>query len=354
MKQNPKENHPSISVEELAGLLSCTFEGDGKTEIRGVSSLERAGEGDLVFLAHPKYRTLLEESRASAAIIPAGEKKGRIPVILSENPHLSFIKAVEVFYSPYRLKPGIHPSAIVSPSAKTGKEVAIGAFAYIGDGVSIGAKTVIFPFAAIYPGVKIGKECVIHSHVSIREEIRIGNRVFIHNGASIGSDGFGYLQDKDGSHIKIPQTGTVIIEDDVEVGANAAIDRASLGETIIKKGTKIDNLVQIAHNVEVGPNSILAGQVGISGSVKIGKNVIMGGQTGVADHLHIGDKAITAAKTGVTKDIPPGSIVAGYPHQNIREWRKTRALLSRLHDLIKDVRGLKKKVEELEKKIKKE
>jgi len=351
MKQNPEKNHPSMSVEELAGLLSCPFEGDGKTEIRGVSSLERAGEGDLVFLAHPKYRTLLEESRASAAIIPAGEKYDRIPVIRSEDPHLAFIKAVEVFYSPYRLKPGIHPSAIVSPSVKTGKEVAVGAFAYIGDRVSIGAKTVIFPFVAIYPGVKIGKECVIHSHVSIREEIRIGNRVIIHNGASIGSDGFGYLQDKDGSHIKIPQTGTVIIEDDVEVGANAAIDRASLGETIIKKGTKIDNLVQIAHNVEIGPNSILAGQVGISGSVKIGKNVIMGGQVGVGDHIHIGDKAIVVGKTGVTKDIPPGSIVAGYPHQNIREWLKTRALLSRLHDLIKDIKGLKKKVEELENKI---
>jgi len=341
-----------MSVEELAGLLSCTFEGDGKTEIRGVSSLERAGEGDLVFPAHPKYRTLLEESGASAAIIPTGEKFNRIPVLRSENPQLAFIKAVEVFYSPYRLQPGIHPSAIVSPSVKTGKEVAVGAFAYIGDGVSIGAKTVIFPFVSIYPGVKIGKECVIHSHVSIREDIQIGNRVFIHNGASIGSDGFGYVQDKDGSYIKIPQTGTVIIEDDVEVGANSAIDRASLGETIIKKGTKIDHLVQIAHNVEVGPNSILAVQVGISGSVKIGKNVIVEGQVGVADHLHIGDQAIMAAKTGVTKDIPPGSFVAGFPHQNIREWRKTKALLSRLHDLIKDIRGLKKKVEELEKRIK--
>ena len=218
--------------------------------------------------------------------------------------------------------------------------------------MEIGAKTVIFPFVAIYQRVKIGRETVIHSHVSIREEVKIGNRVIIHNGASIGSDGFGYLQGKDRSHIKIPQAGTVIIEDDVEVGANTTIDRASLGETIIKKGTKIDNLVQIAHSVEIGQNSILAGQVGIAGSTKIGTNVILAGQVGVADHVKIGDNVIVAAKSGVSKDIPAGSIVAGYPHLDIKDWRKTRSLLPQLYDLAKDIKRMKKKVEELEGKIK--
>ena len=351
MKKQPEKSPPSLSVEELARLLSCSFEGDGGIEIRGVSSLEKAQKGDLVFLAHRKYLSLLERSKASAVIISAEERYDRIPVIKSENPHISFIKAVEIFYKPYCPEPGIHPSALVSPSAKIGKDVSIGPFALIGDDAEIGDKTVIFPFVAIYPLVKIGKETVIHSHVSIREEVKIGSRVIIHNGAVIGSDGFGYLQDKDRSHIKIPQVGTVIIEDDVEVGANTAIDRAALGETIIKKGTKIDNLVQVAHNVEVGPHSILAGQVGISGSTKIGKNVIMGGQVGVADHVKIGDNVIVAAQSGITKDVPANSIVAGSPHMNIMDWRKTRALLPQLYDLVKDIKRLKKKVEELEKKL---
>lgn len=350
MKKQPEKNPPRLTVEELARLLNSPFEGKGNTEIRGVSSLEKAREGDLVFLVHPKYRTLLEKSKASAAIIPVEEKYDKIPVIKSENPHLSFIKAVNLFYSPYRPEPGIHSSAFVAPSAKIARGVSIGAFAYIGDDVEVGAKTHIFPFAAIYPRVKIGNDAVIHSHVSVREDVQIGNRVIIHNGAVIGSDGFGYIQDKDRSHIKIPQTGTVIIEDDVEVGANTAIDRATLGETIIKKGTKIDNLVQIAHNVEIGPDSILAGQTGISGSVIIGKNVIMGGQVGVADHVRVEDNVIAAAKTGVTKSIHAGSMVAGYPHMNIKDWRKSRALLLQLYDLVKDIKKLKKKVEELEKK----
>ena len=339
-----------LSVEEIARLLGCPFEGNGKVEIRGISSLEKAKAGDLVFLAAPKYRKLLDESKASAAIIAVAEKYDRIPVIKAENPQLAFIKVVEIFHKPLRPEPGIHPAAVVSQSAKIGRDVSIGAFVFVGDEVEIGEKTIIFPLVAIYPGVKIGSQTVIHSHVSIREGVRIGSRVIIHNGASIGSDGFGYLQEKDGSHIKIPQVGTVVVEDDVEIGANTTIDRASLGETIIRKGVKIDNLVQVAHNVEIGERSILAAQVGIGGSTKIGKNVIMGGQAGVADHLVIGDKAVIAGGSGVTNDIEAGAVVAGYPHQDIHAWRKTRALLPQLYDLVKDIKRLKKKIEELEKK----
>ena len=352
MKKELLKAGSPLTVEELAKLLNCPFEGNGKTEIRGVSDLEKAKEGDLVFLAQRKYRTLLDQSRASAAIIPGEEQYDRIPVIKSENPHLSFVKVVERFYMPFRPEPGIHPTAVVSPSARLGKEVSVGAFVHIGDEVEIEDGTVIFPFVAIYRGVKIGKESVIHSHVSVREEVRIGNRVIIHNNAVIGSDGFGYLQDKDKSHIKIPQAGTVIIEDDVEIGANTAVDRAALGETIIRKGTKIDNLVQVAHNVEIGENCILAGQTGIAGSVKIGKNVIMGGQVAISDHVNIGDNVMIAGRTGVMKDIPPNSIIAGVPSQDIREWKKSTLAFARLGDLVKEIRELKKKVEELENKIK--
>ena len=352
MKKELLKAGSPLTVEELAKLLNCPFEGNGKTEIRGVSDLEKAKEGDLVFLAQRKYRTLLDQSRASAAIIPVEEQYDRIPVIKSENPHLSFVKVVEHFYTSFRPEPGIHPTAVVSPSARLGKEISVGPFVHIGDEVEIGDKTVIFPFVAIYRGVKIGKESVIHSHVSIREEVRIGNRVIIHNNAVIGSDGFGYLQDKDKSHIKIPQAGTVIIEDDVEIGANTAVDRAALGETIIRKGTKIDNLVQVAHNVEIGENCILAGQTGIAGSVKIGKNVIIGGQVAISDHVNIGDNVMIAGRTGVMKDVPSNSIIAGVPSQNIREWKKSTLAFARLGELVKEIRELKKKVEELEKKIK--
>ncbi len=346
----PEKKSHSIRVSALAKLLNCPYKGKGTTEISGVSSLEEAEKGDLVFLAHRKFRRKLEGTNASAAIIPADETFDRIPVIKSENPQLSFIKAVEHFFQPYKPKPGIHPLSFISPIAKIGKNVSIGAFAFIGDDVEIGNRTVIFPSVAIYPRTRLGRDCTIHSHVSIREDSFIGNRVIIHNGAVIGSDGFGYIQDKRKVHIKIPQKGIVVIEDDVEIGANTTIDRASLGKTIIRKGTKIDNLVQIAHNVEIGSNVILVAQTGIAGSSKIGKNVMAGGQVGIADHIEIGDNVILAAKSGVTKSIPADSMVAGIPHLDIRDWRKAWVSIPQLYDLLKEMKRLKKKVDELEKK----
>lgn len=352
MKKPPDSPFSFLTIKELSRLLNCPFEGEGDTIIRGVSSLEKAKEGDLVFIAHRKYLPLLEKRKASAAIIPVEEKYERIPVIKSEKPYLAFVKAVELFFKPYRMEPGIHSQALVSSSAKIGKGVAVGPFSFVGEEVEIGAGTVIFPLTSIYPRVKIGKDCTIHSLVSIREEVKIGSRVIIHNGAVIGSDGFGYLKEEDGSHTKIPQKGTVVIEDAVEVGANTTIDRAALGETVIKKGTKIDNLVQIAHNVEIGENTILAAQTGIAGSTKIGKNVLMGGQVGVADHVNVGDNVIVAAKSGVMRDIPANSFVGGNPHLDIREARKVWVLLPQLHDLVKDIKKMKKRVEELENKLK--
>ncbi|MFZ2052800.1 MAG: UDP-3-O-(3-hydroxymyristoyl)glucosamine N-acyltransferase [Candidatus Aminicenantales bacterium] len=345
---------PNRTVEEMARLLGCRFEGDGTKVISGVAGLETAGAGDLVFLAASKFRRLLEESKATAAIILPDESFRRIPVIFSESPQLTFIRAVELFFQPYRPEPGIHPTAVVSPSARVGKDVAVGALTVIGADVEIGDGTVVFPLVSVYPRVRIGERCIIHSHVSIREDVRVGSRVILHSGGVVGSDGFGYIKLEDGSHKKIPQKGTVIIEDDVEVGANTAIDRAALGQTVIRRGAKIDNLVQVAHNVEVGENAILAGQVGIAGSSRIGKSVVLAGQVGVADHVSIGDNVIAIAQTGIARDVPAGAVVAGTPEMDFRDWRKVSILLPQLYDLVKEMKRLKARVEELEKALKKE
>ncbi len=341
---------PSLTVRELAERLGCRYEGDGSAVVRGVAGLEGAGPGDVVFLAHTRYRRLLQGTRASAAIIPPDEPFRDIPVLIADDPHLAFAQAVELFFEPYRPEPGVHPSALVSASAEIGLGVSIGAFSVIGEEVKIGEGTVIFPLVSIYPGVTIGEGTVIHSHVSIREDVRIGRRVIVHNGAVIGSDGFGFTRLADGSYKKIPQKGTVVIEDDVEIGANAAVDRAALGQTVIRKGVKIDNLVQVAHNVEIGEHSVLAGQTGLAGSVTVGRGALLGGQVGVADHVRIGDNAIAAAKSGITKDVPAGAFVSGSPHLDIRDWRKVWVLLPQLYDFIKDLKKLKARVEELEKK----
>lgn len=354
MNNQHKGNPHRMALKEIAQKLNCTFEGNGNIKIRGFNSLEKAREGELVFLSHRKYRPLLEKTKASAAIIHQDERFDRIPVIKSENPHLTFVRAIEFFYKSYLPPREIHPTAQISSSAKIGRGVAIGAFCFVGEEAAIGAGTTIFPLVSIYPRAKIGKQTVIHSGVSIREGIQIGNKVIVHNGAVIGSDGFGYLQDKNGSPLKIPQTGTVIIEDNVEIGANTAIDRAALGETIIRKGTKIDNLVKVGHNVEIGESSLLAGQAGISGSTKLGKKVIMAGQAGVADHITIGDKVIIAAQAGIMKDIPSNSVVVGTPQRNIKEFMKITASLSHLPELLKTVKKLEEKIEKLERSTKKE
>jgi len=345
-----KDFAETTTVAALARRLGCSFEGNGETVLSGVSSLEEAQEGDLVFLAAKKHRGLLEKTKASAVILPPEEPFTRIPVLRSEKPYLTFIKALDFFYKPFCPEPGIHPQAVISSSAKIGKDVSVGAFVFIDEDVEIGDGSVIFPLVTIYPGVRVGENCTIHSQVTLRERVRIGNRVILHSGVVVGSDGFGYIQAEEGGHIKVPQKGSVIIEDDVEIGANATIDRAALSNTIIRKGTKIDNLVMVAHNVEIGADSLLAAQTGIAGSTKIGKNFMAGGQVGISDHLTIGDNVIMAAKTGVTKDVPSGSFVSGSPHLDIKDWRKAWASIPQLYELIREVRKLRKRVEELEKK----
>jgi len=351
--ESPSGALPGLTVAELARLLDCPFEGDGTRRITGISGVENARPGDLVFLASPKLRKRLEGTPAAAAIVHPKEPFRGVPVILSENPHLAFIRAADFFFRPYRPEPGVHPTAVVSPTAQLGRDVAVGALSVVGDGAEIGDGTVLFPLVSVFPRAKIGKDCVLYSHVSVREDVRIGARVILHCGAVIGADGFGYLKLEDGTHAKIPQTGTVVIEDDVEIGAGSAVDRASLGTTVIRRGAKIDNLVQVAHNVEIGENAILAGQVGIAGSSRVGKNAVLAGQVGVADHLDVGDNVIAIAQTGIAQDVPAGAVVAGTPQLDVRDWRKASVLLPQLHDLFKDVKRLKLRVEELERLLKK-
>lgn len=332
------------TVAGLAEKLGCPFSGDGKALIRGVAALEDAAEGDLVFLGDPKLRPLLLKTKASAAVVLPEERGLKIPVLQSPTPHLTFIEAVEIFLKPFVPPPGIHPQAAVSPSAKIGEGVSIGAFCAVDEGVEIGKGTVLFPHVTLYPRVKIGENCILHSQVSIREDCRLGNRVLLHNGAIIGSDGFGYIQRPDRTQAKIPQKGIVQIEDDVEIGANTTVDRASLGKTIIGMGTKIDNLVQIAHSVKIGENTIIVSQVGIAGSSKIGKNVIIAGQAGIPDHICIGDNSKIAAQTGVMRDIPPGATVMGSPHMNIRDHLRAFSNIQKIPEILKELRELKKRL----------
>lgn len=347
MKNTPKKK--GFTVAGLAEQLGLPYEGTGTVKITGCASLEKAQAGDLVFLSQKKFRQQLENSRASAALLQPDEDFNRLPVIRSPHPHQDFIRALHLFYRPYRPSPGIHPQAQVASTADVGDNVSIGAYSLIGDNAQIGDGTIIFPRVTLNPGVKLGRNCVIHSHVSIRENCRLGDRVILHDGAVLGADGFGYTRDDKGRHRKIPQIGRVVIHDDVEIGANTTIDRAALDETVIGKGTKIDNLVQIAHNVTIGENCVIMSQAGIAGSTKIGNNVIISGQVGIADHLHIGDNVILAAKTGVTGSIPADSIAAGYPHLDIRTWRKSWASIPRLFDLIRDFRKMKKRLDAIEK-----
>ena len=307
-----------MKLAEIADRLGGTLEGDGDVDIRSVAGLKEAGPGDISFLANPKYASQVSETRASAVIVPFDwDRSVSCSLIRSDNSDRAFAEAAQLFYEPVPLPPaGVHPSAVVDESAQLGENVSIGAHCTVAGNVIIGSNTVIQSNCVIGYGTVIGQDCLIYPLVSMREYTEIGNRVIIHNGSVIGSDGFGYAVQEDGSRIKIPQIGKVVIEDDVEIGANAAIDRARFGKTRIGRGTKIDNLVQIAHNVVIGEHSVLCGQAGVSGSTTIGSKVILAGQSGLAGHLEVGDGAIVGAQAGVTKSVAKKDFVMGTPAMN--------------------------------------
>jgi UDP-3-O-[3-hydroxymyristoyl] glucosamine N-acyltransferase len=339
------------TLREIADFIGGEVVGDDKIVITGISGIKEASEGEITFLANSKYSLLIEKTHASAIIVPRDLLNIDKPVIRTDNPSLAFAKTISLFI-PQEIKYpiGIHPSAVLGKGLKTGRNVAIGPYTVIGDNVSIGDNTIVYPGCYVGYNTSIGKEALIYSNVSIRERIAIGNRVIIHSGTVIGSDGYGFVA-VEGLHHKIPQTGTVEIGDDVEIGANVTIDRARFNKTIIGSGTKIDNLVHIAHNVIVGENSLIVAQVGISGSTTIGKNVILAGQVGVVGHINIGDKAVVMAQSGVNKSVPAGAVFWGYPAKPAEVSRKVNACVQSLPRLYRTIAELKKKIEELEIKL---
>jgi UDP-3-O-[3-hydroxymyristoyl] glucosamine N-acyltransferase len=336
------------TLKEIAQFIGGEAIGDSGVVITGASGIKEARAGDITFLANPKYSSLLAATAASAVITPYDIKDSIKPIIRVDNPSLAFAKVISLILPDTAAHPkGIHPTAILGKDVLIGRDVALGPYVVIEEGASIGDNSVIYPHVFIGRGSKLGEGCLIYPNVSIRERIVIGKRAIIHSGTVIGSDGFGFVT-VEKAHHKIPQVGTVEIGDDVEIGANVAIDRARFDKTVIGSGTKIDNLVQIAHNVVIGKNCIIVAQVGISGSTTIGDNVTLAGQAGLVGHITVGDGAVVTAQSGVAKSIPAGQMYSGTPARPFMNNQRVIACLQNLPDLIKEVRELKKKIEELQ------
>jgi UDP-3-O-[3-hydroxymyristoyl] glucosamine N-acyltransferase len=335
-----------VKLRELAERLGCELRGDGDVEVGGVAGIEQAGPGDVTFLANPRYAPRLADTRAAAVILAPGHE-APVPCLFTDQPYLAFTRAVAVLRPPSRPAPGVHPSAQVDPTAVLGPDVHVGALAVVGRGVRLGARSTVHPHVVLYEGVAVGEDCVLHSGVQVRERCRLGNRVVVQNGAVIGGDGFGFARDQGGRYQKFPQVGIVVIEDDVEIGALSAVDRAALGETRIGRGTKLDNLVQVGHSVAIGEDSVLAGQVGVAGSTRIGSRVTLAGQVGVAGHLTIGDGVVATAQTGIPGSVEEGTVVSGYPAIENRAWLKASAVFAKLPELQRRLRELERKVESL-------
>ncbi|MDO8488529.1 MAG: UDP-3-O-(3-hydroxymyristoyl)glucosamine N-acyltransferase [Candidatus Omnitrophota bacterium] len=340
------------TLTEIAKFIGGQVIGDGNILITGVSGIKEAADGDITFLANPKYSSLMDKTHAAAIVTCADAQKTTKPVIVIDNPSLAFAKIISMFMPDEVGHPKrIDPTVMMGKNVTLGAGVAIGPYTVIEDDVTIGDNTIIYASCYIGHHTKIGAKTLIYPHVSIRERVDIGARVIIHSGTVIGSDGFGFATIK-GIHHKIPQVGTVEIGDDVEIGANVTIDRARFDRTIIGRGTKIDNLVQIAHNVVIGENSLIVAQVGISGSTIIGNSVILGGQAGLVGHITVGDNAIVTAQTGVAKSVPADTMVSGYPARPFMTTQRVNASLQNLPKLFDLVKELKKKIEELEARIK--
>jgi len=341
--KNPK------STGELAEYLGIPCEGDTSIKITGFSGIQDAKPGDITFLSDPKFANYLSTTEASAIIINRETDKSglNIPVLISENPYLSFVKIVELFTSGRHPAPHIHEKACIAEDARLGIDIFVGANAFIGKNCTLGDGCIIYPSVYIGNNCRIGARTIIYPNASILADTEIGSDVIIHSGTVVGSDGYGFIN-MNGVHEKIPQVGKVVIEDNVEIGANVTIDRATLDETRICRGTKIDNLVHIAHNVRIGENSLIIAQVGISGSTEIGKNVTLAGQVGLVGHIKIGDGSIIGSQSGVNKSLPPNSIYSGSPAIDHRKWLKMVVSMPKIVDLLKKVKELEKKINELD------
>ena len=337
-----------MKLRELADRLQCRLEGDGEIEILRVAGLQAAGPGDVAFLANPRYVAELRRTRASAVILGLDAEAAPCAMLRSPHPYLSFAEAIDVLASEDLPPASVHPSSAIGDGVTLGEGVSIGAFVVVGDGARIGDRVVLHPHVVIGPGAEVGDDSVLHARVSLRERCRLGRRVVVQDGAVIGSDGFGFVTRPDGSHRKIAQRAPVVVEDDVEIGANTTIDRPAVGETRIGAGAKIDNLVQIAHGVRIGENALVAAQVGIAGSTIIGRGVVLAGQVGVAGHVTIGDGVRATAQTGIPNSVDPGGFVSGYPAIDNRDWLKASAVFRRLPELKRRVSDLADRLDALE------
>ena len=330
-----------MKLGELATRLECKLEGDANLEVTGVAGMDEAGAQEVTFLSNPRYLSKLKTTHAAAIIAGSDVDTLGKPVLRSPDPYLSFARALEIFYPPQRPPAGIHPTAVIADDVKLGRNPSIGPYAVVEAGAEIGDDCVLKSFVMIYAGAKIGDRFLAHSHAVVRENVRIGNDVILQNGVVIGGDGFGFVPLPDGTFYKIVQAGIVVIEDGVEVQSNSCIDRAAVGETRLRRGVKVDNLVQVAHGCEIGENSLLCSQAGIAGSSKLGRNVILTGQVGVAGHLTIGDHVIATPQTGVANNVRPNTTISGSPAVDHEVWLKASAVYRRLPEMFAAYRKMK-------------
>src|SRR2546423_1485339 len=340
-----------MKLAELAQQTGAQVEGDAELEITGAAGLDEAEAGHVTFLANPRYTPRVQTTRATAIYLAEGVEAGRdIAILRARDPYLAYTRALRLFHPEPAFEPFIHPAAVVDPSAQLDSRVHIGACAVIGRRVTLAAGVRVYPNATIYDDVSVGADSVIHSGVALRAGTQVGARVVVHNNAVVGSDGFGYAKDEEGRWLKIPQTGRVVVEDDVEIGACTTIDRASVGETRIARGAKIDNVVQVGHSCTVGEDTLLCAQVGLAGSSHVGRRVILAGQVGVAGHLRIGDDVVLTAKSATSHDVPAGKVLSGIPAFDNREWLRATAAFRRLGEMQRTLRSLGERLAILEKK----
>ncbi len=338
----------SLPLGTLAEKLQAELRGDPNIIIERVSEIQQARPGEITFLSNPKYRKYLETCQASAIILGPETDVDFPNVLIAPNPYLAMVQALELLnHRPRSLRPGIHPTALIADNAQIGEEVEIGPYVVVAEGAQVGPRTILESHVVIGADAQVGAECHLHPHVCLYPGVSVGSRVLIHAGSVIGSDGFGFVPTPAGPK-KIPQTGTVVIEDDVEIGANCTIDRATIGQTRIGRGTKLDNLVHIAHNVDVGANCFITAQSGIAGSTTVGNGVQMGGQSGIVGHVKVGNGVSLATRAGVTRNVPDGEIVSGFPARPHREQLRSEALVHRLPELYQRVKKLEQLLSEKE------
>jgi UDP-3-O-[3-hydroxymyristoyl] glucosamine N-acyltransferase len=334
-----------MKLGELAAKLGAELRGDAELEITGVKGIEEAGPGEITFVANPRYAGLARTTHAAAVLVDPAFQDLNTATLRIKNPYLAFSRALAMFHTPQSYAPGVHSTAVIDPTAQFGEDAHIGAYVVVGANVRLGPHATLLPHVVIYPGVQVGSHLFAHAHAVIREYCVLGDHVTLENGAIVGSDGFGFAKNEAGQWEKIPQSGPVKLGDRVDVQANACIDRATVGSTVIGNGSKIDNLVQVGHGSKVGENTLICAQTGLAGSSVIGNNVILAGQTGIAGHCIVGDEVILTAQSAVSHDIPPGKMISGSPGFDNRVWLRAVSIFQRLPELLKRLDRLEKKVE---------